>query len=128
MRRALIVHDNPEIRDSVAAALRATGFEVQSVPATPTPGPAVTAGPWDAVVGAGPFETRPEGWSLRAARRGWELRFIEKAMAEHGGDKARTARALGINLSSLYRKLTGDDAAESPDAAPSARSDPASGR
>jgi two-component system nitrogen regulation response regulator NtrX len=48
-------------------------------------------------------------WPLRTARKAFERQHILWAIREHGGDKPKAAEALGINLSSLYRKLTGED-------------------
>jgi two-component system response regulator PilR (NtrC family) len=42
---------------------------------------------------------------LRAATRGFERQHISKVLASLGGNKGATAEALGIGLSSLYRKL-----------------------
>jgi two-component system nitrogen regulation response regulator NtrX len=43
--------------------------------------------------------------SLRAARAAFEKRFIERKLAEHGGNISRTAEALGLERSNLYRKM-----------------------
>jgi two-component system response regulator AtoC len=42
---------------------------------------------------------------LRSARRGFERAHVAAVLRRHGGDKSAAARALGIDLSSLYRKL-----------------------
>jgi DNA-binding NtrC family response regulator len=34
-----------------------------------------------------------------------ERRLIEATLAHHGGDKARTAEALGISVKTLYNRL-----------------------
>jgi len=43
--------------------------------------------------------------NLRAAAREFERRHISMALAQFGNNKAATAEALGVGLSSLYRKL-----------------------
>ncbi|HEY7215192.1 MAG TPA: sigma-54 dependent transcriptional regulator, partial [Thermoanaerobaculia bacterium] len=43
--------------------------------------------------------------SLRDARDAFERFFIEKTLAEQGGNVSRTARALGLERSHLYRKM-----------------------
>lgn len=42
---------------------------------------------------------------LKTARRTFERMHILRVIEKYGGDKRRAAQALGINLSSLYRKL-----------------------
>lgn len=49
--------------------------------------------------------TRPGPDDLRAARRAFERAHVAAVLRKHGGDKSAAARALGIDLSSLYRKL-----------------------
>jgi DNA-binding NtrC family response regulator len=39
-----------------------------------------------------------------------ELSFLNRALAEAGGDKEKAARTLGISLATLYRKLAGETA------------------
>ena len=46
-----------------------------------------------------------ENESLQATLRAWEKEHITRVLARHDWDKAEAARALGIGLSSLYRKL-----------------------
>jgi two-component system response regulator PilR (NtrC family) len=45
------------------------------------------------------------GEDLKAAMEHFERQHILASLARHNGDKAETARALGIGVSSLYRKL-----------------------
>jgi two-component system nitrogen regulation response regulator NtrX len=45
--------------------------------------------------------------SLREARDAFESEFIRRKLAEHDGNVSRTAEALGIERSHLYRKLRG---------------------
>jgi DNA-binding NtrC family response regulator len=47
----------------------------------------------------------PHGEELRAALKEFERRHILSSLRRHAYDKSQTARALGIGLSSLYRKL-----------------------
>lgn len=44
--------------------------------------------------------------NLRAARRDFERRHIQRVLLRCGGDKEAAARALGVDLTTLYRKLS----------------------
>ena len=44
--------------------------------------------------------------NLKAARHAFEKDHIRKVLTKCGGDKIRATEALGIDLSSLYRKLS----------------------
>lgn len=46
-----------------------------------------------------------DGLTLREARTHFERDFISRAVAAHGGNLSRAARALGVERSYLYRKL-----------------------
>jgi DNA-binding NtrC family response regulator len=46
---------------------------------------------------------------LKQARQAFERAHIRRVIEKHGGDKPRAAEALGIDLSSLYRKLGDPD-------------------
>ncbi|MBI3758727.1 MAG: sigma-54-dependent Fis family transcriptional regulator [Deltaproteobacteria bacterium] len=46
---------------------------------------------------------------LKAARRAFELAHIHRVLEKFAGDKRRAAEALGLDLSSLYRKLESDE-------------------
>jgi two-component system, NtrC family, nitrogen regulation response regulator NtrX len=55
-------------------------------------------------------EVGPQLWeqdftSLREARAAFEKHYIERKLAELGGNMSRTAQALGLERSHLYRKL-----------------------
>ena len=43
--------------------------------------------------------------NLRAAGNEFERQHIAKHVSRNGGDKAAAARAMGISLSTLYRKM-----------------------
>ena len=45
------------------------------------------------------------GRCLRTAREAFERSLILRTIQECGGDKQRAAKALGIGIASLYRKL-----------------------
>lgn len=47
----------------------------------------------------------PSVVNLKDAVTDFERSCIDRAIAEHDGDKRAAARALGIGLSTLYRKL-----------------------
>ncbi len=47
---------------------------------------------------------------LKDFLREQELAFLNRTLAQHGGDKERAALQLGISLATLYRKLSEDDA------------------
>jgi two-component system NtrC family response regulator len=49
------------------------------------------------------FEATPD--NLRAARAQFERLHVERVLAKYSGDKRRAAEALGIDVSSLYRKI-----------------------
>lgn len=51
---------------------------------------------------------RPTG-SLKAFLREQELAYLNRALAQTGGDKERAAEILGVSLATLYRKLSEDD-------------------
>lgn len=43
--------------------------------------------------------------TLKDAVKDFERAFIQQALSKHGGNKEETAKALGMSLSSLYRKI-----------------------
>jgi two-component system response regulator FlrC len=51
---------------------------------------------------------------LREAVRLFERRHIQEVLVQVGFDKRKAARMLGISLASLYRKLTGEPAPDTP--------------
>ena len=51
------------------------------------------------------LEARPVSQSLKAKLARVERVYIEQALAEHGQDKVKAAKALGISRRSLYYKL-----------------------
>ena len=55
------------------------------------------------VASAGRRADEPD--DLRAATRAFERQYIVRTLAHHDGNKAEAAKALGIGLSSLYRKI-----------------------
>jgi DNA-binding NtrC family response regulator len=46
---------------------------------------------------------------LRNFLREQELAYLQRALAQTGGDKEKAAELLGISLATLYRKLAGDE-------------------
>jgi DNA-binding NtrC family response regulator len=60
----------------------------------------------DLSLGSGAIQSGPAySWDLRTATREFERQHIIKVMSSFSNNKAATAEALGIGLSSLYRKL-----------------------
>ena len=59
----------------------------------------------DGTEAADQSESLWEAASLREARDAFEKRFIERKLAELGGNVSRTAQALGLERSHLYRKM-----------------------
>jgi DNA-binding NtrC family response regulator len=57
------------------------------------------------LVQTGTSENLPD--NLAESRRGFEQAHIRSLLEKHGGNRAAAARALGISLASLYRKLQG---------------------
>jgi DNA-binding NtrC family response regulator len=55
--------------------------------------------------GAEPVPAAPNGEDLQACVKAYEKEQICRALYRHNWDKAQTARALGIGVSSLYRKI-----------------------
>jgi len=55
--------------------------------------------------GGGSPSPQSPGESLKEAIRQFERHYIQQALSNHGHNKEETARALGISLSSLYRKF-----------------------
>jgi transcriptional regulator with PAS, ATPase and Fis domain len=49
--------------------------------------------------------------SLRDYLRSQELGYVNRAMAQTGGDKEKAAELLGVSVATLYRKLAEDEAA-----------------
>ena len=47
---------------------------------------------------------------LKNFLRDQELTYLQRALAQTGGDKEKAAELLGISLATLYRKLAGDEA------------------
>ncbi len=48
----------------------------------------------------------PDNASLKSYLKAKEKEYIEKILGDNGGDKEKTAEALKVNLSTLYRKLS----------------------
>ena len=61
----------------------------------------------DASPAHGPLAARPapEPASLKEFMRGQEITFINRALAQTGGDKDKAAQLLGISVATLYRRL-----------------------
>ncbi len=55
--------------------------------------------------GVGPAGVAPAGADLRDARRSFERQFIRQHLAACGGNVAQTAERIGLDKSSLYKKM-----------------------
>jgi len=60
----------------------------------------------NSIVNANAFTTLEP---LKNFLREQELTYLQRALAQTGGDKEKAAELLGISLATLYRKLAGDD-------------------
>jgi DNA-binding NtrC family response regulator len=67
-----------------------------------TDGPTLEAHDFPAFLNA---SARPGDDELKSARAAFERAHIRRVIEKCGGDKRRAAELLGIDLSSLYRKL-----------------------
>jgi len=56
--------------------------------------------------GAAPGGGSSDSASLKSYLKAKEKEYIEKILGDNGGDKEKTAEALKVNLSTLYRKLS----------------------
>lgn len=92
--RALRVLADP----GVAVDVDALAPDIRHAASVPTPRPQATPSPRPATRGGGARET---GGSLQDVTR----EAMRAALDAHGGNVTRAARALGINRSTLYRKL-----------------------
>ena len=52
--------------------------------------------------------TRRKPWSLREARRSFEVLYVEHVLAAVGGDQRRAGRVLGVSFSSVKNKIRAD--------------------
>ncbi len=66
------------------------------------------------VAGAIPGDAATPSGTLRAAREAWERDWLTKRLAENNGNIAATSRAVGLERTSLYRKLVDLDIAPAP--------------
>jgi DNA-binding NtrC family response regulator len=82
-------------------------------PAMPQDGFAVGRLPEDALAVGGPCApTQPTSGSLEPLKsflREQELTYLNRALAQVGGNKEKAAELLGISVATLYRKLAGGD-------------------
>ena len=46
--------------------------------------------------------------NLRRYLHDQEIAYVNRALAQTGGDKDKAAQLLGISLATLYRKMAGD--------------------
>ncbi len=90
----------------------ATGEDDQDLVETPSPSQEAAAGITVGSAAAPPQASfsQPVG-SLRDYMREQELGYVNRALAQTGGDKEKAAEMLGVSVATLYRKLAEEDAA-----------------
>jgi len=90
-----------------------TVFEMKDGVLAPAPpsvsGPAKPLVPVAEAVPASEAAAQGPQLSLKAHLREQELAYINRALAESGGDKEKAAALLGVSLATLYRKLSEDE-------------------
>jgi len=97
---ALQVHAPKESSDEIARSPDTQFLMKQGMPSdTPVPGKEVTP-------------TITPGEPLKALKeymRQQELIYLNRVLAQTGGDKEKAAELLGVSLATLYRKLSEDE-------------------
>ncbi|WP_319582654.1 sigma-54 dependent transcriptional regulator [uncultured Pseudodesulfovibrio sp.] len=84
--------------DTVTADRLPPEFKPTPRAATPNDVPAAEANPLDDLINQGPAD-------LKQARADFEARFLEAKLREFDGNISQLAKAIGLERSSLYRKL-----------------------
>jgi DNA-binding NtrC family response regulator len=115
IERACALCENSTIRIAdLPPILRryATGEDEQDLVETPSPSQEAAAGITVGSSAAPPQASfsQPVG-SLRDYMREQELGYVNRALAQTGGDKEKAAEMLGVSVATLYRKLAEEDAA-----------------
>ena len=116
IERACALADSNLLRvDDLPPAVQrlASGQSSDTVFATPEVSGVRTFGPASAESpdGTGPGASAPAPvhfGPLKTFLREQELTYLNRALAQTGGDKEKTAALLGISLATLYRKLAGE--------------------
>lgn len=83
------------------------GSPFRTVPAEGS-GTAPAAEPGAGAAAASDFSNRPVG-PLKTFLREQEVAYLNRTLAQTGGDKEKAAELLGISLATLYRKLSEDE-------------------
>lgn len=107
LERAVILAEGPRLRlEDLWPGPGPEGGDVGDSDSGSGSGSGVSEAEAEAVGGSG---SGSGSWSdaedYRTAMAGFERELLRRALARHGGDKREAARALGLGLSSLYRKL-----------------------
>ncbi len=91
---------------------QATGDGAEDLIETPEAAPEKTSGPAGSAAAAPPQASlsQPVG-PLRDFMREQELGYVNRALAQTGGDKEKAAELLGVSVATLYRKLAEEDVA-----------------
>ncbi len=106
VERMLIIHGGKEITpeklppEILAQAQVQAGAQEPPALASPSPVAGEDEDDIPSAFQAGPLD-------LKAARAAFEARFLEAKLREFGGNVSRLAEAVGLDRSSLYRKLKG---------------------
>jgi DNA-binding NtrC family response regulator len=115
IERACALCENSTIRMAdLPPILRryASGEDDQDMVETPSTSPETAAGINVGSAGAPPQPSfaQPVG-PLRDFMREQELGYVNRALAQTGGDKEKAAEMLGVSVATLYRKLAEEDVA-----------------
>jgi DNA-binding NtrC family response regulator len=84
----------------------------------PVSGPALSLSPGAASAANAIGDINHPVGLLRDFLRDQELSYVNRALAQTGGDKEKAAELLGVSVATIYRKLAEEEAAPPPAAAP----------
>ena len=94
---------------SATGASEAGAGDIAELPATAGPSAKTSTGdnlPALAAASTGPAAANA---SLKDFLREQELNYLNRVLAQNGGDKEKAAIQLGVSLATLYRKLSEDE-------------------
>jgi DNA-binding NtrC family response regulator len=98
-------------RDLKPESVPASSTEIAELPSSGTPSPKVFPldAPANQASAAAPNPTAPTEMPLKDFLREQEVAYLNRVLAQVGGDKERAALMLGISLATLYRKLSEEE-------------------